>query len=66
LIDYSTNEFEGAPNEKSFSYYFNNINESDEIIMMKQLKTPFIKTFDSGKGLGFNIVHDSFFKTSER
>lgn len=49
----------------SFSYYFNGMNQSDEIEMFNKLKTPFIVTYDSCKGLEFDIVIMPFFNDAE-
>jgi superfamily I DNA/RNA helicase len=54
-----------APPDKSFSYYYHNMNSIDENVMMKKLKTPFITTFDSCKGLEFDIVIMPFFEQSD-
>jgi superfamily I DNA/RNA helicase len=50
--------------EKSFSYYYSGMSNFDEAVMMKKLKTPFITTFDSCKGLEFDIVIIPFFEQS--
>ena len=60
--DYSCQE--NAPSEKSFSYYYNGMNRQDEAVLMKKLRTPFITTFDSCKGLEFDIVILPFFEKS--
>lgn len=52
---------ENAPNNLSFSYYYNGMNLQDEIAVFRQLKTPFILTYDSCKGLEFDIVIMPFF-----
>jgi DNA helicase IV len=56
---------ENATSEKSFSYYKSGMNNNDENIMMKRLKTPFVTTFDSCKGLEFDIVIMPFFEQSD-
>ncbi len=56
---------ENATSEKSFSYYKSGMNNNDENIMKKRLKTPFVTTFDSCKGLEFNIVIMPFFEQSD-
>jgi superfamily I DNA/RNA helicase len=53
-----------AQTDKSFSYYYHGMNHTDEIVMMKKLKTPFITTYDSCKGLEFDIVIMPFFEQS--
>jgi len=53
-----------AASDKSFSYYYNKMNPVDEKVMMKKLKTPFITTYDSCKGLEFDIVIMPFFEQS--
>lgn len=45
----------------SFSYYYHNMDTSDEEIVFERLKTPFILTYDSCKGLEFDIVIMPFF-----
>ncbi|MEP7128449.1 MAG: 3'-5' exonuclease [Chitinophagales bacterium] len=54
-----------APNGRSFSYYKNGMNAIDESVMMKKLKTPFVTTFDSCKGLEFDIVIMPYFEQSD-
>ncbi|MFY8187587.1 MAG: 3'-5' exonuclease [Flavobacterium sp.] len=56
---------EDAPTEKSFSYYYNGMNSDDEKVLMRKLRTPFITTFDSCKGLEFDIVILPFFEKSD-
>ncbi|PXY46496.1 3'-5' exonuclease [Flavobacterium hydrophilum] len=56
---------EDAPVDKSFSYYISKMDQNDESIMMKKLKTPFITTFESCKGLEFDIVIMPFFEQSD-
>ncbi len=41
---------------KSFSYYYSNMPFGDRLIMEKKLRTPFILSFESCKGLEFDIV----------
>lgn len=53
-----------APEEKSFSYYYNKMDSRDEETLKKQLRTPFIATFESCKGLEFDIVVMPFFELS--
>lgn len=50
-----------APDNRSFSYYFNGMPLADELVMFDRMKTPFIVTYDSCKGLEFDIVILPFF-----
>ena len=50
-----------APDNKSFSYYYNGMPPAEEKIMFDRMKTPFICTYDSCKGLEFDIVIMPFF-----
>ena len=45
----------------SFSYYFNGMPYHEEEVMFNKMKTPFIVTYDSCKGLEFDIVIMPFF-----
>jgi superfamily I DNA/RNA helicase len=54
-----------APNDKTFSYYFSGMPDSDELVMFDRMKTPFICTYDSCKGLEFDIVIMPFFSGAE-
>ncbi|NJI72294.1 UvrD-helicase domain-containing protein [Sphingobacterium kitahiroshimense] len=54
-----------APENRSFSYYYNGMNESDEATLRQKLRTPFIATFESCKGLEFDIVIMPFFELSD-
>ena len=49
---------------KSFSYYCKDILYADEIALRERVSSPFITTFDSCKGLEFDIVIMPFFDTS--
>jgi superfamily I DNA/RNA helicase len=55
-----------AANNLSFSYYYNGMPFADETIMFDHMKTPFICTYDSCKGLEFDIVILPFFNDAER
>lgn len=50
-----------APENRSFSYYYNGMPLADELVMFDRMKTPFIVTYDSCKGLEFDIVILPFF-----
>ena len=50
-----------APENRSYSYYFNGMPEADELVMFDRMKTPFIVTYDSCKGLEFDVVILPFF-----
>ncbi len=50
-----------APDNLSFSYYFNGMPYQEEEVMFNKMKTPFIVTYDSCKGLEFDIVIMPFF-----
>ena len=56
----------GAPDNKSFSYYYSGMPKHDEEIMFDRMKTPFICTYDSCKGLEFDIVIMPFFNDAAR
>jgi len=49
----------------SFSYYYYGMDPYDEDEMFNKLKTPFIVTYDSCKGLEFDIVIMPFFNDAE-
>jgi superfamily I DNA/RNA helicase len=51
-----------APETSSFSYYYNGMPPDDRTIMENRLRTPFILTFDSCKGLEFDIVIIPYFE----
>lgn len=53
-----------APDDRAFSYYWYNINPADEAVLKQKLRTPFIATFESCKGLEFDIVIMPFFESS--
>lgn len=53
-----------AIQNKSFSYYYSKMDRSHKDVMENYLKTPFILTFDSCKGLEFDIVIMPFFEKS--
>ena len=55
-----------VPDNKTFSYYYNGMPKQDEQIMFDRMKTPFICTYDSCKGLEFDIVIMPFFNDAER
>jgi superfamily I DNA/RNA helicase len=50
-----------AQDNLSFSYYYSNMDFNDEEVMFDRMKTPFIVTYDSCKGLEFDIVIMPFF-----
>jgi superfamily I DNA/RNA helicase len=50
-----------APDNLSFSYYYSGMPLEDENIVLNKMKTPFIVTYDSCKGLEFDIVIMPFF-----
>lgn len=54
-----------APPDKSFSYYYNQMGEVHKEIMENGLSTPFILTYDSCKGLEFDIVVMPFFESAD-
>jgi superfamily I DNA/RNA helicase len=54
-----------APEAKSFSYYCYDMDRDDELVLKKKLRTPFITTFESCKGLEFDIVIMPFFESSD-
>jgi superfamily I DNA/RNA helicase len=45
-----------APEAASFSYYYSGMPKNDKIAMEMRLRTPFILTYESCKGLEFDIV----------
>lgn len=51
-----------APEATSFSYYYSRMPQVDRNTMENRLKTPFILTFDSCKGLEFDIVIMPYFE----
>ncbi|KFF03270.1 DNA/RNA helicase domain-containing protein [Flavobacterium reichenbachii] len=55
-----------APDNLSFSYYYHNMNPIDQEVIFERLKTPFILTYDSCKGLEFEIVIMPFFNDCQR
>lgn len=55
-----------SPDNKTFSYYYSGMPQAEEQIMFDRMKTPFICTFDSCKGLEFDIVIMPFFNDAER
>jgi superfamily I DNA/RNA helicase len=55
-----------APSNKTFSYYYNGMPQAEEQIMFDRMKTPFICTYDSCKGLEFDIVIMPFFNDAEK
>ncbi|MCX2485704.1 3'-5' exonuclease [Pedobacter sp. MR2016-24] len=56
---------ENAPLDRSFSYYYHKMSISDEKAMQKRLSSPFITTFESCKGLEFDVVILPFFERSD-
>lgn len=50
-----------APDNLSFSYYYNSMPIDDENVVLNKMKTPFIVTYDSCKGLEFDVVIMPFF-----
>ncbi|TCC99169.1 3'-5' exonuclease [Pedobacter hiemivivus] len=54
---------DAAP-DKSFSYYSHRIQPQDETVLMDRVSSPFITTFDSCKGLEFDVVIMPFFEES--
>lgn len=58
---------EDAPEATSFSYYYvdKSMDENHRRIMERSLRTPFIITFDSCKGLEFDIVIMPMFEQSD-
>jgi superfamily I DNA/RNA helicase len=54
-----------ASEDKSFSYYCSTMPQDDEQVMFEQMKTPFIVTYDSCKGLEFDIVIMPFFNDAQ-
>jgi superfamily I DNA/RNA helicase len=57
---------EHAPVARSFSYYYNKMSISHEKAMQIRLSSPFITTFESCKGLEFDVVILPFFEQSDR
>lgn len=55
-----------APAETSFSYYCNEITPRDRRALESKVSSPFITTFDSCKGLEFDIVIMPFFELSRK
>jgi superfamily I DNA/RNA helicase len=55
-----------ALDNRTFSYYYNGMPHSEEQIMFNRMKTPFICTYDSCKGLEFDIVIMPFFNDADR
>lgn len=55
-----------APDNRTFSYYYNGMPQAEEQVMFDRMKTPFICTYDSCKGLEFDIVIMPFFNDAER
>jgi len=53
-----------AADDKAFSYYWHGINPTDEDVLKQKFRTPFITTFESCKGLEFDIVIMPFFESS--
>ncbi len=51
-----------AADATSFSYYYNGMPQVDKYVMENRLRTPFILTFDSCKGLEFDIVIIPYFE----
>lgn len=51
-----------AADATSFSYYYNGMPQADKNAMENRLRTPFILTFDSCKGLEFDIVIIPYFE----
>jgi hypothetical protein len=51
-----------AADASSFSYYFSGMPHADKNVMENRLRTPFILTFDSCKGLEFDIVIIPYFE----
>jgi superfamily I DNA/RNA helicase len=60
--DYSCNA--DAQENRSFSYYYNGMPIVDELTLFDRMRTPFIVTYDSCKGLEFDIVIMPFFNES--
>jgi superfamily I DNA/RNA helicase len=50
-----------APDNRTFSYYYNGMPQTEEKLMFDRMKTPFVCTYDSCKGLEFDIVIMPFF-----
>jgi len=57
---------EDAPVEKSFSYYYNEMSAADEEVLKRKFRTPFITTYESCKGLEFDIVIMALFELSNK
>lgn len=54
-----------AAQNKSFSYYKHRMPDDDKLYMETRLQTPFILTFDSCKGLEFDIVIMPMFEKAD-
>jgi superfamily I DNA/RNA helicase len=54
-----------APDNRTFSYYYNGMPQNEEQVMFDRMKTPFICTYDSCKGLEFDVVIMPFFNDAE-
>jgi DNA helicase IV len=54
-----------APEATSFSYYYSNMPIIDRMAMETRLRTPFILTYESCKGLEFDIVIMPFFDSAD-
>ena len=54
-----------AQDNRSFSYYYSGMPPIDREVTETQLRTPFILTFDSCKGLEFDIVIMAYFEDSD-
>lgn len=54
-----------APEASSYSYYYNDMDADDELVVKQRLCSPFITTFESCKGLEFDIVIMPFFENSD-
>lgn len=53
-----------VPDERAFSCYWYEISRADEAALRIKFRTPFITTFESCKGLEFDIVIMPFFESS--
>ena len=51
--------------ERSYSYYYYGMNKNDENAMQVRLSSPFITTFESCKGLEFDVVVLPFFERAD-
>ncbi|WP_025144350.1 3'-5' exonuclease [Pedobacter jeongneungensis] len=54
-----------APLARSFSYYYYGMSKIDEKAMQVRLSSPFITTFESCKGLEFDVVVLPFFERAD-